>query len=220
MSVSSNNSLLTSGMESDTGPGVHPVTIGGEEVDVKVSSVDDAFDDNEFLVTERDGVLLHFKDGARQEVKGVPDVWAEGQGGLLDFVLAQDFQQSREVFLTYAEATWIGARTALARAELSADGSTLVNFERLFVQPKSSRGGRHFGSRVVEATNGELFVTIGDRGDKSCHKAIASTCWFHCVNGIDTRPNFFTIRKSDRALMAHFIHHKRCGAFRQCFGFG
>ena len=120
--------------------------------------------DREFLVTERDGILWHFKDGKRQEVSGVPEVWAEGQGGLLDIVRTTRFAQTREVLITYSEPVGNGARTALASAKLSMDGSRLTDFEQLFAQPKASSGGRHFGSRVVEDTNGELFVTVGDRG--------------------------------------------------------
>ena len=69
MSVSSNDSLLTSGMKSDTGPGVHPVTIGGEEVDVEVSSVDDAFADDEFL-DDNDEESLLFLVGSEEDVPG------------------------------------------------------------------------------------------------------------------------------------------------------
>jgi len=120
--------------------------------------------DTEFLVTERDGRLLHFKDGKRQVVAGVPEVWANGQGGLLDVVLARDFEQSRDLFLTYSEPGGGRAGTALSVAKLSSDGSQLEGIKRLFSQPRKGRGGRHFGSRVVEAGNGDLFLTIGDRG--------------------------------------------------------
>lgn len=120
--------------------------------------------DTEFLVTERDGQLLYFKDGQRQSVKGVPKVWANGQGGLLDVVLARDFARSRDIFLTYSEPQRGRAGTALGVAKLSADGSQLQGFTRLFTQSQKGRGGRHFGSRVVEAGNGDLFLTIGDRG--------------------------------------------------------
>ncbi|WP_412071612.1 PQQ-dependent sugar dehydrogenase [Roseobacter sp.] len=122
--------------------------------------------DGGLLVTEREGALLHFRDGARREVAGVPDVAARGQGGLLDITLARDFAQTRELFLTYSKPQRGGAGTALAVARLSQDATRLENLRVLFEMAPGSSGGRHFGSRVVEAADGALFVTIGDRGDR------------------------------------------------------
>jgi len=85
---------------------------------------------------------------------------------LLDITLARDFETSRTLFLTYAKPQANGAGTALAAAELSGDGRRLENLRDLFVSAPGGSGGRHFGSRVVEAPDGTLFVTIGDRGDR------------------------------------------------------
>lgn len=118
------------------------------------------------LVTERDGVLLHIgADGARTEVAGVPEVATDGQGGLLDLLVPRDFAESREIFLTYSKPQGRGAGTALARARLSEDGTALTGVETLFELEPGSRGGRHFGSRVVEGPEGYLYLTVGDRGD-------------------------------------------------------
>ena len=120
------------------------------------------------LVTERDGRLLHIgPDGAEQNVRGVPDVVADGQGGLLDVMIPRDFASSREVFLSFSIAQPRGgAGTALARGVLSSDGTSLSDLRVLFQSARGSSGGRHFGSRIVEAVDGSLFLTIGDRGDR------------------------------------------------------
>ncbi|WP_300057692.1 PQQ-dependent sugar dehydrogenase [uncultured Roseobacter sp.] len=118
------------------------------------------------LITERDGALLHVKDDASAAVDGVPEVHARGQGGLLDVTLAQDFAATREIFLTYSKRQAGGAGTALAVARLSDDGSQLEDLRVIFESAPGSSGGRHFGSRVVEALDGTLFLTIGDRGDR------------------------------------------------------
>jgi len=118
------------------------------------------------LITERDGILIHVKDGKRQDVAGVPKVWANGQGGLLDVVIARDFAKSRQIYLTYAEPRAGGAGTALASARLSVDGSSLSDVKVLYRQIHASKAGRHFGSRVVEGRDGFLYVTVGDRGDR------------------------------------------------------
>lgn len=119
------------------------------------------------LVTQRGGTLVFQKDGRRILVANVPKVAQRGQGGLLDITLARDFATSRRLFLTYAKPQGLrGSGTAVASARLSADGTRLEAVRVLFAMKKGSRGGRHFGSRVVEAKDGTLFLTIGDRGDR------------------------------------------------------
>lgn len=119
-----------------------------------------------YLVSERGGTLLHVSDGKARPVAGVPQVYARGQGGLLDIMVPRDFATSRQVFLTYARAQGNGAGTALAVGRLSADGRRLDNVRTLFEAAPGSTGGHHFGSRVIEARDGSLFVTIGDRGNR------------------------------------------------------
>lgn len=119
-----------------------------------------------YLITERDGDLLHVQDGKATKVSGVPRVYARGQGGLLDVTVARDFARSREIFLTYAKRQQGGAGTAVAVARLDANGRRLTNVRTIFEAARGGSGGRHFGSRVVEARDGTLFVTIGDRGDR------------------------------------------------------
>ncbi|MCV6585738.1 MAG: PQQ-dependent sugar dehydrogenase [Marinibacterium sp.] len=118
------------------------------------------------LVTERDGDLLYVANGKTRRVAGVPKVAAAGQGGLLDVTVARDFASSREIWLTYSKPQRRGAGTALASARLSRDGTRLTQVRTLFSSAPGASGGRHFGSRVVEAPDGALFVTIGDRGDR------------------------------------------------------
>ena len=61
--------------------------------------------DGRMLVTERPGRLrIVTKDGTISEpLKGVPQVFAEGQGGLLDVKLDPDFAANRLVYISYAE---------------------------------------------------------------------------------------------------------------------
>ncbi|MCC6008374.1 MAG: PQQ-dependent sugar dehydrogenase [Rhodobacteraceae bacterium] len=122
--------------------------------------------DGGILVTLREGRLLLLPPDATEarDVADVPRVFAQGQGGLLDVVVARDFAQSREIFLSYAKPMQAGAGTALAVARLSEDGTRLESVRDIWVQPRPTGGGRHFGSRIVEALDGTLFVTIGDRG--------------------------------------------------------
>ncbi|NOE17127.1 PQQ-dependent sugar dehydrogenase [Ruegeria atlantica] len=121
--------------------------------------------DGSFLVTERDGNLLYVQGGKASAISGVPKVAASGQGGLLDITIPRDFNQSREFFLTFSKPQKGGSGTAVAVARLSKNGTRLTNLRVIFEASPGGSGGRHFGSRVVEANDGTLFVTIGDRGD-------------------------------------------------------
>ncbi|OAN84593.1 hypothetical protein A8B78_06185 [Jannaschia sp. EhC01] len=119
-----------------------------------------------YIVTERGGTLRHItRDGTMgPEISGVPDVRAIRQGGLLDVALSADFADSRVIFLTYSAPEGLAASaTAVARAVLSADHGVLTDVEELWRQTPASAVPLHFGSRVIVAPFGSLFVTTGDR---------------------------------------------------------
>jgi glucose/arabinose dehydrogenase len=98
-------------------------------------------------------------------IEGVPEVWANGQGGLLDVALHPDFQSNRWVYLTYSKPGPDGhATTALARGALSRDGARLEGVRDLFVADAWTDRGVHFGSRLAFDDEGHLFMSIGDRG--------------------------------------------------------
>ena len=80
--------------------------------------------DGRLLVTERPGRLRLVADGKLSEpLSGVPEVYARGQGGLLDVAIDPDFKSNRLVYLSYAEPGKGGASTAVARGKLSDRGS-------------------------------------------------------------------------------------------------
>ena len=121
--------------------------------------------DGQFLVTERAGRLQLFAavGGDGQQITGLPAVYAEGQGGLLDVMIPRDFGTSRRVWLSFSEPQGGGAGTALGRGRLSETGE-LTDFVTVFSAPTGGEGGRHFGSRIVEALDGSIFLTVGERG--------------------------------------------------------
>lgn len=124
--------------------------------------------DGRMLVTERPGRLRIVGADGRlgPPVLGLPQVDAVGQGGLLDVALDPKFSDNARVYLSYSEpgqdADGDAANsTAVARAQL--DGNRLVNLQVIFRQWPKVASKAHFGSRLVFARDGRLFVTLGDR---------------------------------------------------------
>ena len=117
------------------------------------------------LITERAGRLLHVDGTKITQVAGLPDVFAQGQGGLLDVVPARNYAQTQEIFLTYAEPRSGGAGTALAIAKFDDVGETLIDLRTIYRMNTTSTRDIHFGGRVVEASDGTLLLTNGERGN-------------------------------------------------------
>ncbi|MBL8446361.1 MAG: PQQ-dependent sugar dehydrogenase [Zoogloeaceae bacterium] len=121
--------------------------------------------DGWMVVTERPGRMRRISpDGALSPpLAGVPAVHAEGQGGLLDVVPSPKFASDRLLYFSFAQPTATGARTAVARGRLAADGTRLEDVQVIFAQREDPPGRHHFGSRLVFARDGSLFITLGER---------------------------------------------------------
>jgi glucose/arabinose dehydrogenase len=123
--------------------------------------------DGRMLVTERAGRLrIVGRDGkvASQPVAGLPKIEEYGQGGLLDVALHPRFAENALVYLSFADRGDGGYGTAVLRGRLV--GESLQGVEVIYRQQPKSRGGRHFGSRLVFDQAGFLYVTQGDRGEQ------------------------------------------------------
>ncbi len=128
--------------------------------------------DGRFLVTERPGNMRIVNSNGKvsDPLKGVPKVAAVGQGGLLDVRLAPDFSDTGIIYFSYSEPHSASKRsTTMARAKLVLEdgGGRLENIKILFRQKQTAGGGHHFGSRIVLAKDGTIFVTTGDRARRS-----------------------------------------------------
>ena len=127
-------------------------------------------DKQRMLVTERSGNLRVVQAGSPPSapITGLPRIDAGGQGGLLDVITDSKFASNRTIYFCYSEEANAktggnGNSTALASARLSDDAKKLEQIKVLFSQQPKFNSRAHFGCRIVENTDGSLFLTLGDR---------------------------------------------------------
>lgn len=123
------------------------------------------------LITERPGRLRRLDAQGRLQapLAGLPQVYAQGQGGLLDVALSPDFARDRLVYLSYAEADESAdkAGTAVGRGRLSEDMRGLQDFRVIFRQQPKLSEGIHFGSRLAFDRQGFLFISLGENNQRA-----------------------------------------------------
>jgi glucose/arabinose dehydrogenase len=123
--------------------------------------------DNRIIVTERNGnIRIVGTDGkVSAPLKGTPKVFFDGQGGMLDVALDPQFATNKTIYWSYAEPRDGGNGTALAKGVLAegAGGPSLEKVQVIFRQMPTYDSKLHFGSRIVFAPDGKLFLALGER---------------------------------------------------------
>ncbi len=146
------------------------------ELDVEVVAEDlgvswgmEEFDTNRLLVTQRDSAelfIIDLEDGSVSDpIEGTPEVNNDAQGGLLDVTIAPDFDESRLVFMTFAQDIEGGTVTAVGKGVLSEDEASLEDFEVIFQAEPAYDGSLHYGGRIIFDDEDNLFLTTGERSD-------------------------------------------------------
>lgn len=123
--------------------------------------------DGRMLVTERAGRLRLVTQDFKLDPKpidGLPEVIANGQGGLFDVVLHPQHAQNGWIYWAYNAPGTGGWGTALARGKLQ--GQRMTEVQVLFSMQPKTRSAHHFGGRIVFDAAGMVYLTLGDRGDK------------------------------------------------------
>jgi len=152
-------------------------TFTSEKLTVKLDTIASGFDivwgmaflpDGRLLVTERGGKLYTIKNKKKQEISGVPQVLAEGQGGLLDVVLSPDFKNNSLIYFSYSKPKKEGRETLATTAVMCAklEGNGLTNQKIIFEALPYAPTRHHYGSRLVFDGTGHLFISVGERGNE------------------------------------------------------
>jgi glucose/arabinose dehydrogenase len=125
------------------------------------------FEDNSILAAVKSGSIFHYKDGEKTEIKGLPEIYLRGQGGLMDLAFHPNFKENKWLYFSYASEHEgeKGGNTTIARAKLIEDSSE--DLEILYKGTPNSTKGQHFGGRLEFDNEGYLYFAIGDRGNRN-----------------------------------------------------
>ena len=125
------------------------------------------FEDNSMLAAVKSGSIFHYKDGEKTEIKGLPEIYLRGQGGLMDLAFHPNFKENKWLYFSYASEYEgeKGGNTTIARAKLIED--SLEDLEILYKGTPNSTKGQHFGGRLEFDNEGYLYFAIGDRGNRN-----------------------------------------------------
>ena len=125
-------------------------------------SVAEMPDNTGYIVTEKGGTLWHVKGvNKKTEIRGLPDdIYVAGQGGLLDVVLASDFLETNEIYISYSYGSRDDNGTALLRARL--EGDELENVIVIFRASPPKAAASHFGGKIVFLPDETLVLSLGD----------------------------------------------------------
>ncbi|CNL56433.1 soluble aldose sugar dehydrogenase%2C PQQ-dependent [Yersinia aldovae] len=126
-------------------------------------------DNSGILITERSGQLRLWQQGKKlsEPLIGVPPVYANGQGGLLEIALSPNFVQDHRIYLSFAEVGLDGkAGTAVGYGRLNPQHTAIENFKVLFRQQPKLSTGNHFGGKLAFDEQGHLFITLGENNQR------------------------------------------------------
>ncbi len=121
--------------------------------------------DGRMLVTGKQGTLhlLNGKSFQQIPLDGLPNLYASGQGGLLDIAVHPADKTNPRIYLTMSSGTDDENRTVLVQGVF--DGKRVTGIKQLFAVNLGKSGGQHFGSRILFLPDNTLLMSIGDGGN-------------------------------------------------------
>jgi glucose/arabinose dehydrogenase len=158
---------------SAVGAAADPVRFHTLKVDILVETLATGLDhpwaveplpDGRILVTERSGSLRIFSDGKLSPpLRGIPKLYADVQGGLLDVAVPPDFARTHLLYFTATQPFHHGIGVIVFRAKLAGASGWLADAKVIFHSSRPDIVDHNFGARIAIVPDGSLFVTIGDQ---------------------------------------------------------
>jgi glucose/arabinose dehydrogenase len=137
------------------------------QIDTLLSGIDSPWSlaflpNGDTLITELGGKLRRVTNGRlnEQPIEGVPEVYFEGQGGLMDVVIDNDFARNQRLYLSFSYGDSSGNATRLVSAKL--DGNRLLDLQVLFTASPLKRTPHHYAGRMVQLQDSSILLTVGD----------------------------------------------------------
>ena len=122
-------------------------------------------DEDNIIFSDKKGKIFIHNESKLTEIQGVPEIYLNKQGGLMDIELHPRYEENKTIYLSYAkEIGEEGGNTAIASAIL--EDNKLKNIKDIFVARHNSKKGYHWGSRIQFDDSEFLYFTIGDRGSR------------------------------------------------------
>ena len=174
--------------------------------------------DGDMLINEREGKMIRYRNGQKTaEIKGLPDIQAVGQGGLLDIRLHPDYKKNGWIYFAYTTTSTTvreGWNTALMRAKLK--DNELIDKQLLFKALPDSKTGHHVGCKITFDGEGHVFFGVGERGKGENAQDLTNDCGkIHRLNDDGTIPkdNPFVGRKGAHENIWSYGHRNPQGLF-------
>ncbi|MDC0004457.1 PQQ-dependent sugar dehydrogenase [Porticoccaceae bacterium] len=114
------------------------------------------------LITEKPGRLRLVHQGLLQPeaIAGVPKVYAQVQGGLMDIVLHPRFAENHWLYLSFSEGNHKSNTTKVLRGRYR--NGRLDNIKTIFTAVPAKAKDVHFGARMTFLPDETLLITVGD----------------------------------------------------------
>ena len=123
--------------------------------------------DGRLLVTQKGGQLriVTTAGAIGSPITGLPSVNSSGQGGLLGLCIDPQFTTNRMVYWVFSEQVAGGTLTAVAKGRLSNNETSIENPIVIYRAAPAANSNAHYGGRILFDSNGNLFVSTGERSN-------------------------------------------------------
>ena len=123
--------------------------------------------DGRLLVTQKGGQLRIVTTAGvvGNPITGLPSVNSSGQGGLLGLCIDPQFTTNRMVYWVFSEQVAGGTLTAVAKGRLSNNETSIENPIVIYRAAPAANSNAHYGGRILFDSNGNLFVSTGERSN-------------------------------------------------------